>query len=138
MPHYHCIFWIEDAPVIGIDTDETILEYIGKHISCKMPSPDEDPILHNLVKRYQYHRCNSYCLRSSKARGKAVCKFSFPRNSTQKPVLHSVLSSIVSKQSRSYQRRLYELERKQSEIRINDYSFPDDIEVQQEAKDFIK
>ncbi len=123
MAHYHCVFWVEDAPIIGVDSEESILEYIGKHISCKLPSPDEDPILHNLVKNYQYHRCNSYCLRrSGKQKGKARCKFSYPRKCTQKPVLHSVLSSIVSQQSRSYQRRLYELERKQSESRINDYS----------------
>ena len=123
MAHYHCIFWIEDAPIIGVDSDQSILDYVGKHISCKMPSADEDPTLHNLVKRYQYHRCNGYCLRyPKKGRGKARCKFSYPRNCTQKPVLHSVLSSIVSQQSRSYQRRLYELERKQCETRINDYS----------------
>ena len=123
MAHYHCVFWIEDAPIIGVDSEESILDYIGKHISCKLPSPDDDPILHNLVKSYQYHRCNSYCLRrSKKGQGKARCKFSYPRKCTQKPVLHSVLSSIVSQQSRSYQRRLYELARRQSETRINDYS----------------
>ena len=51
MPHFHCFFWIEDAPIIGQDSDEEILEFIGKHISCKLPSPNEDPVMHGLVKQ---------------------------------------------------------------------------------------
>ena len=46
----------------------------------------------------------------------------FPREPRCKAVLHSVLSSIVSRQSRSYQRRLYEIERTKAEERINDYN----------------
>ena len=61
MPHWHCLFWCQDAPVIGVDSDEVVLEYIGKYISCKLPSANDDPILHDLVKRYQTHYCNSYC-----------------------------------------------------------------------------
>ena len=123
MPHFHCFFWIEDAPIIGVDSPESVLEYIGKHICCKLPLADEDPVMHNLVQRFQSHRCNSYCLRNPKnGKGKARCKFSYPRRATRKPVLHSVVSSIVSHQSRSYQRRLYELERQKSEERINDYN----------------
>ena len=107
MPHFHCFFWIEDAPIIGRDSEDTILNFIGKYVSCKLPNPNEDPIMYGLVKKYQLHHCNSYCLRKpKKGRGKARCKFGFPRSACLKPVLHGVASSIASHKTGSYQKRL--------------------------------
>ena len=123
MPHFHCIFWLDDAPVIGQDSDEDVLEFIGRYISCKMPSPNEDPKMHGLVKKFQVHKCNSYCLRRpKKCRGKARCKFGFPRSACIKPVLHGVASSIASHKTGSYKKRLYELQRNHNEKFVNDYN----------------
>ena len=123
MPHFHCFFWVEDAPIIGRDSEDTILNFIGKYVSCKLPSPNEDPIMHGLVKKYQSHHCNSYCLRKPKeGRGKARCKFGFPRAACAKPVLHGVATSIAAHKTGSYQKRLYELQRKHNEQFINDYN----------------
>ena len=123
MPHFHCFFWVEDAPIIGRDSEDTILNFIGKYVSCKLPSPNEDPLMFGLVKKYQLHHCNSYCLRKpKKGRGKARCKFSFPRTASIKPILHGVASSIASHKTGSYKKRLYEVERKHNERYINDYN----------------
>ena len=123
MPHFHCFFWVEDAPIIGRDSEDTILNFIGKYVSCKLPSPNEDPLMFGLVKKYQLHHCNSYCLRKpKKGRGKARCKFSFPRAASIKPILHGVASSIASHKTGSYKKRLYEVERKHNEKYINDYN----------------
>ena len=123
MPHFHCFFWVEDAPIIGRDSEDTILNFIGKYVSCKLPSPNEDPLMFGLVKKYQHHHCNSYCLRKpKKGRGKARCKFSFPRAASIKPILHGVASSIASHKTGSYKKRLYEVERKHNERYINDYN----------------
>ena len=123
MPHFHCFFWVEDAPIIGRDSEETILNFIGKYVSCKLPSPNEDPLMFGLVKKYQTHHCNSYCLRKpKKGRGKARCKFSFPRAASIKPILHGVATSIASHKTGSYKKRLYEIERKHNERYINDYN----------------
>ena len=123
MPHFHCFFWVEDAPIIGRDSEDTILNFIGKYVSCKLPSPNEDPLMFGLVKKYQLHHCNSYCLRKpKKGRGKARCKFSFPRSACIKPILHGVATSIASHKTGSYKKRLYELERKHNERYINDYN----------------
>ena len=123
MPHFHCFFWVEDAPIIGRDSEDTILNFIGKYVSCKLPSPNEDPVMFGLVKKYQLHHCNSYCLRKpKKGRGKARCKFSFPRAASIKPILHGVASSIASHKTGSYKKRLYEVERKHNERYINDYN----------------
>ena len=123
MPHFHCIFWIEDAPLIGQNSDEEVLDFIGKHISCKMPNPNQDPIMYGLVKKFQLHKCNSYCLRRpKKCHGKARCKFGFPRAACLKPVLHGVASSIASHKTGSYMKRLYELQRNHNEKCVNDYN----------------
>ena len=123
MPHFHCFFWVEDAPIIGRDSEDTILNFIGKYVSCKLPSPNEDPLMFGLVKKYQLHHCNSYCLRKpKKGRGKARCKFSFPRAASIKPILHGVATSIASHKTGSYKKRLYEVERKHNERYINDYN----------------
>ena len=123
MPHFHCIFWVEDAPLIGQNSDEEVLDFIGKHISCKMPDPNQDPIMYGLVKKFQLHKCNSYCLRRpKKCHGKARCKFGFPRAACLKPVLHGVASSIASHKTGSYMKRLYELQRNHNEKCVNDYN----------------
>ena len=123
MPHFHCLFWIEGAPLIGQDSDEDVLNFIGKYISCKMPSPNDDPTMHGLVKKFQLHRCNSYCLRHPKKfKGKARCKFGFPRAACNKPILHGVATSIASHKTGSYKKRLYELQRDHNEKCINDYN----------------
>ena len=123
MPHFHCIFWVEDAPLIGENTDKEVLDFIGKHISCKMPNPNQDPIMYGLVKKFQLHKCNSYCLRRpKKCHGKARCKFGFPRAACLNPVLHGVASSIASHKTGSYMKRLYELQRNHNEKCVNDYN----------------
>ena len=79
LPHYHCFFWIRDSPVIGVNSSDEVLAFINRYITCKLPSASEDEKLHYLVKRYQSHRCNSYCMRKHGGR-KPRCKFSFPRD----------------------------------------------------------
>ena len=123
MPHFHCLFWIEGAPTIGVDSEDEIMDYIGSNICCKLPHPDEDPEMNRLVERFQKHKCSQYCLRRPKSgKGKARCKFGFPRESHKKPVLHSVVSSIMSRQAGSYKKRLYDVVRTEQEKNINDYN----------------
>ena len=120
MPHFHCMFWIEDAPIIGVDPDEEVLKFIGKYASCKLPNKDDK--MYQFVHRYNRHKCNGYCLKSPKLGGKPVCKFGFPRRANVNPVLHPVAASIASYSSRQYKTRLYELKREVTETRINDYN----------------
>ena len=84
LPHFHCFFWIEGAPIIGVDSEQVVLDFISTNVSCKLPTASEDQVGHDLVKRFQAHKCNAYCKRNNK------CKFSFPRPVRVKPVLHDV------------------------------------------------
>ena len=52
-PHIHCLFWIEDAPVIDKNTDEEVVEFIDKYVTCELPTQDET--LLDIVTSVQTH-----------------------------------------------------------------------------------
>ncbi|XP_078795053.1 uncharacterized protein LOC144988493 [Oryzias latipes] len=37
-PHLHCLFWIEDAPVIDRNTDAEVIAFIDRYVTCELPS----------------------------------------------------------------------------------------------------
>ena len=124
-PHFHCMYWIKDAPIIGKSSDEAVMNFISKHITCELPSKSENIELHNLVNKYQTHGCRRYCLKSIKSKkGKfsKACRFGFPRRSTTKMILYDVIDSIVGRKSSHMKKRLYNLIRKLEEVWINDYN----------------
>ena len=114
-PHYHVLLWIKDAPVIGRDDPDKVLKWIQERITCHIPDKKSDPELHNLVTRYQLHKCSSYCKRKRKV-SITRCRFSFPRPHCETAKLNSVSDSLKSR------KRIYELARTDSEIRVNDYN----------------
>ena len=55
-PHYHALVWITDAPVIGQDSPESIVNWIDERMTCHIPDKKSNPELHRLVTRYQMHK----------------------------------------------------------------------------------
>ena len=45
-PHVHCLFWVEDAPLIDRDSDEEVVQFIDKYVTCELPA-DGDPLRGN-------------------------------------------------------------------------------------------
>ena len=119
--HRHCLFWIRNAPVIGVSTPQEVLDFISKYVTCKYPSATADPEMNMLVKRYQVHKCNDYCLVGAKYKGR-ICRFGFPREVRTRSILHSVEMSFASRKDKSYKKRLYELTRNVYETKVNDYN----------------
>ena len=107
--------------MIDVNSPQEVLDFICKYITCKYPSAVDDPEMNRLVKKYQVHRCNNYCLRSAKYKGR-ICRFSFPREVRSRAILHNVESSFASRKDKSYQKRLYELPRNEHEVKVNDYN----------------
>jgi len=64
------MLWIKDAPVIGKNTEDEVKAYIQKIATREMSNPEASPTLHELVSRFQVHRCNSYCTKLYKHNGK--------------------------------------------------------------------
>ena len=115
-PHYYVLLWIQDAPVIGVDDADKVLDWIEDRITCKLPDKESDPELHALVTKYQLHKCSGYCKRKIKRGGVFVttCKSHFPRTPQEKTVLHCVEEKLKKRQ------RIYELACSESEVRVND------------------
>ena len=117
-PHYHVLLWIKDAPVIGQDDPDEVLEWIQERITCHIPNKDSDPELYQQVTRYQMHKCSGYCKRKRKCGNVFItrCRFGFPRQPCESAKLNSVTDSLKSRS------RIYQLARTESEIRVNDYN----------------
>ena len=117
-PHYHVLLWIKDAPVIGQDDPDEVLEWIQGRITCHIPNKDTDPELYNLVTRYQMHRCSGYCKRRRKCGNVFItrCRFGFPWPHCESAKLNSVSDSLKSRN------KIYQLARIELKIRVNDYN----------------
>ena len=80
-PHFHCMFWIANAPIIGQSSDEAVMKFITEHITCKLPSISENVEIRELVKKYLIHTCGRYCIRAIKSKKNKFTKafrFGFP------------------------------------------------------------
>ena len=124
-PHFHCMYWIKDAPIIGKSSDEDVMKFINEHITCNYPSQSENSELHELVKNYLDHKCGKYCSRLIKSKtGKFItaCRFGFPRLVTSKMILNDVIEAIIGRKGSAFHKRLYHIPRRLGEASINDYN----------------
>ncbi|XP_043953976.1 uncharacterized protein LOC122820538 [Gambusia affinis] len=73
-PHCHCLFWICDAPILDKNTDEEVIAFIDKYVTCEIPS--EEDSLSEVVTSVQQHskRHSKTCKKK-----RTVCRFNFPR-----------------------------------------------------------
>ena len=100
------------------DSEVDVLNFIQRHITCKIPDQATNPDLYRLVTKYQLHKCSSYCKRKKKVGGVYItrCKFNFPRPETEEAKLNPVEESLKGRN------KIYSLCRSASEIRVNDYN----------------
>ncbi|VDI36704.1 Hypothetical predicted protein [Mytilus galloprovincialis] len=75
-PHAHCLFWIDDAPVLDEDDDQTVCDFVDRFVTCQMPDDTVDPELYEIVSSVQQHSKNHS--KSCKKKG-TTCRFNFPR-----------------------------------------------------------
>lgn len=118
-PHYHVLLWIRDAPIICKDDPDQVLAWIQDRITCHIPDKDSNPELHELVTRYQLHKCSRYCkwqMKCGKQTFITKCRFGFPRQACDSAKLNPVQQSLKSRG------RIYQLKRMDSEVRVNDYN----------------
>ena len=113
-PHYHVLLWINEAPIIGVDSEITVLKCIQERITCRIPYKASNPELHRFVTKYQMHKSSSYC--ESRKGFLIRCKFGFPRVETDEDKIHQVEDCLKN------QNKIYDLPRSFSEMRVNDYN----------------
>ena len=66
------LVWLEDAPVLGVDDDVLVTNFIDNIISCQWP--DDNTELQKLVNR-QIHGHSHTC----KKKSKNECRFNYPQ-----------------------------------------------------------
>ena len=70
-PHIHALFWMKDAPKYEQATDDSIVQFVDKYITCKNDlQSDEMKELINL----QTHRHAKTCKKGKQK----ICRFNFP------------------------------------------------------------
>ncbi|XP_073978327.1 uncharacterized protein [Rhodnius prolixus] len=123
-PHYHMLLWIRDSPEINNDCFKKVADFINTYICARLPDPLESPVLHSFVRKYQLHKCNSYCQRKYRVNQKMYtkCRFGFPRKVTDELIINDIISTIASRVKGFGPKRVYDLPRQRSEVRINDYN----------------
>ena len=72
--HPHGILHVQGAPVFDKDSDDDVIEFIDKYITCAIPNEKQYPELHKLVKKVQIHGHSQTC---EKKKG-VKCRFNFP------------------------------------------------------------
>jgi len=122
--HIHCLLWIKDAPILGKNSIEEVQQYINKIITCAKPDPKTSPTLHDLVTRFQVHKCNKYCMKSYKKGGKFFkkCRFGFPRPVKPQTDINDVIDCLASGKNKQPRKRLYNIARNTNETMVNDYN----------------
>ena len=59
--HFHIALHVKDASKLDENPDDEIIDFVDKHISCKIPDVKEDKELHELVTTLQTHRHSQTC-----------------------------------------------------------------------------
>ena len=103
----------------GKDEPQEVLRWIQNRITCRIPEEDSNPELHQLVTKYQRHKCSGYCQRRKKVKGTYItyCRFGFPRAACESATLKTMEECV-----KGSQRQVYKLPRSPEEIRINNYN----------------
>ena len=95
-PHYHVLLWIRNAPVVGQDKLDEVLQ---ARITCRIPDVKSDPNLHSLVTRYQMHKCSAYCKQRRRCVSTFItrCRFGFPRQACKSKLkcMHALCCRVI-------------------------------------------
>jgi len=73
-PHMHCLLWLKDVPVYGVDTDEKVISYVDSIVTCQRTWDNSE--LSDLV-NLQVHMHTRSCKKQFRKR--TVCRFDFPK-----------------------------------------------------------
>ena len=110
-PHLHLFLWIKDAPNISTKEGRNMFPYfLDNYVSTQISLESEDSEMNNLVTVLQtHHHTETYW------RGKAMCRFHFPRKPSKQTRIKPDINPLTSKS-------FYEIKRGSSECWVNAYN----------------
>ena len=68
-PHIHMLVWIENAPTLEKNSEEEIVQFVDKHITCSVDDAESAHLV-----ELQTHKHSKTC----RKKRKAICRFGFP------------------------------------------------------------
>jgi hypothetical protein len=90
--------WIKDAPVMGESEEMEVLEFIAKYIRADVPREVDNLELHQLVRKYQMHKCTKSCREfkhsKGKQRGFMRCRYGYPMEESSVYGITGVAESV--------------------------------------------
>ena len=90
--HIHCLVWVADAPVFGMDDESVVCNYVSKYIKAQLPNRHRQPNLYKKVTEVQIHS-KKHTHTCSKGRGTG-CRFGFPKPPVKTTTHQSCLGSL--------------------------------------------
>ncbi|XP_062580136.1 uncharacterized protein LOC134242119 [Saccostrea cucullata] len=85
-PHMHCLYWVENAPRLEENGEKAVCDFIDKHVTCEVPSENDDPVLRSIVLAVQQH--SKKHSKSCRKKG-TECRFNYPRPPSQSTFISS-------------------------------------------------
>ncbi|XP_029976984.1 uncharacterized protein LOC115409845 isoform X4 [Salarias fasciatus] len=114
-PHTHCLFWVENAPKIGRNTDQEVIDFIDKYVTCDLPPESDD--LHEVVSSVQMH--SKKHSKSCKKKG-TPCRFNFPRPPSNKTFLCKAKTEQQQQQQQQEQQDNSNGAQQQTDVKTTD------------------
>ncbi len=81
--HFHSAVHVKDAPKLDEASDEEFAAFADKYISCSIPDPVTDPVLHDLVLTRQRHYHKNTCKKNKDK----DCRFGYPKAPCPKTIV---------------------------------------------------
>ena len=126
-PHIHMLVLIENAPTLEKNTEEEIVQFVDKHITCSADDAESAYLV-----ELQIHKHSKTC----RKKRKAICRFGFPLP----PLPETMLLYPVEEEVEQFKKKYTELQRTMNESKDNDVSFAEFLETvaKMTFEDYIK
>ena len=133
-PHVHGLLWINDAPQLGVNSREEIINYIDSCISCSLDVSEENK---KYVKLQVHRHSKKTCLK--KIHGKKVCRFGIPIFPMQTTMILDPLSSEDVSEKEIAMKNLEHIQFKMTNIPDHVQTFDDWLQfIDLSEDDYIK
>ena len=81
--HFHSALHVYNAPILDKDSDEEVIAFINKYITCEIPDKETDSILNELVLSRQTHHHTKTCTKKKDVE----CRFHFKKPLSDKTII---------------------------------------------------
>ena len=129
-PHIHMLIWIENAPIYEQDSNEDLVQFIDKYVSCSLSSAPSDLV------SLQVHKHSKTC----RTKGRPICRFGFPLPPLDETVILEPLDEDIDKYKAIYKEVQTKVDSLYTMDNVEDITFDELLNnvLQLSREDYIK